>query len=131
MDSGWFQAVVGSRLCHSPVSHCTACKAFTSAPFWPLLRSSEKCGRPFKWEEYGRFRVAASTKKTSRLAAKKGGPVTEFQSLAGVHTGEQAGVVEAEEDALVVAAIMVVVEVMTGEVVVQMVEALVDHQNKQ
>ena len=93
---------------------------------WPLSRSSEKCERHFEWEELGRFRVAALTKKMSRLAAKKGGPVMEFQSSAGVHTGEQAGVVEGEEGALE-ADIMVVVEVMTGEVVDRMVEALGDH----
>lgn len=92
----------------------------------PLSQSSDECERHIEWEEHGRFRVAASTKKMSRLAARKGGPVTEFQSSAGVHTGEQAGVVEAEEGALEVA-IMVVVEVMTGEVVDQMVEVLVDH----
>lgn len=53
----------------------------------------------------------------------------EFPSLVEVHTGEQARVVEAEveEGALVVAIIMVAVEVMTGEVAVQTVEALVDH----
>ena len=110
------------NLCRS-VSHCT------SEPFWSLSRSSRSAESTFEWEEYGRFRVAASTRKTSRLAAKKGGPVTEFQSSAGVHTGEQAGVVEAEEDALVV--VIMVVEVMTGEVVVQMVGALVDHKNKE
>lgn len=52
----------------------------------------------------------------------------EFPSLVGVHTGEEARVVvEAEEEAALVVGTMVAVEVMTGEVVVQTVEALVDH----
>ena len=85
-----------------------------------------KRGRIFEWEEYGPSRVAASTRKTPRLAAKKVGLATEFQSSAGVRTGEQAGEVQVEGVvSVVVIMVVVVVEEMTGEVV-QMVEA-VDH----
>ena len=86
-----------------------------------------KRGRIFEWAESGPSRVAASTRKTPRLAAKKVGLATEFQSSAGVRTGEQAGEVQVEGVvSVVVIMVVVVVEEMTGEVVVQMVEA-VDH----
>lgn len=75
-----------------------------------------------RWGECGRFLVAASAKTTPRLAAKRVGQAMESRSLAGVHIGEQALVVEAVgEDASVV-----VVVVMMAEVAVQTAEVLVD-----
>ena len=84
------------------VSHCTACKAFYVRTPLGTVGTDRKCGRHFERQEHGRFRAAASTRKTSRLAAKKVGPVTEFPPLVEVHTREQARVVEAEEGASVV-----------------------------
>ena len=108
------------------VSQCIACVYIKV--HLAVFAEQCKCGRDSGWEEHGPFRVVeASTRKKPRLAAKKVGLATEFQSSAGVRTGEQAGVVELVEGVVLVVATMVVVEEMTGELVVQMVEALVDH----